>query len=154
MAKSRQIQPIPFIVEYFGSTESPIVTQEYRPGKGWVRTNFRKRISASWARKLKGEGVTSVALTLGERTADFQIEELLNSLPKLDHVKLSREERNDLIAAAHKYARKYDTRDPAEISQGIDHILFDDPRFENVSAVDISSYAYSCALFAGDKNYW
>jgi hypothetical protein len=57
--------------------EHPIVTHEFTPEKGWVRTNFRKRISPSWARKLKKEGVTAVTLTLNKRAADFLIVELV-----------------------------------------------------------------------------
>jgi hypothetical protein len=82
----RQIQPIPMVSRYFGTygvpgAEIPVIAQSFTPGKGWSRYPFRKRVSRAWLRKMKAEGVTSVALALNGRLADFRIAELLNSTP-------------------------------------------------------------------------
>jgi hypothetical protein len=67
---------------YFGIStrpyfhEHPIVEQEFRPGRGWRTTGFRKRVSPSWVRKLRAAGVTHVALRHAGRLADFRVEEL------------------------------------------------------------------------------
>jgi adenosylcobinamide amidohydrolase len=67
---------------YFGISTSParddfpIVTAEFRPGRGWVRAGYHKRVSGAWCRKLRAEGVEFVELTLGCRRADFSIAEL------------------------------------------------------------------------------
>jgi hypothetical protein len=75
---SRTTQPIPLVSDYFGDSDAPIITAEFRPGRGWVRTSFKKRVSRAWLRKLRAEGVTHVALTAREgRTADFAVAELL-----------------------------------------------------------------------------
>lgn len=55
----------------------PIIAQSYVPGKGWKDYPFKKRISGAWARKMREEGVTVVALQVGRFTVDFQIKELL-----------------------------------------------------------------------------
>lgn len=77
MSTSKSIQPIPVLAQYFDG-ETPIITEEFAPGKGWHRTNYNKRVSRSWLRKLKGEGITVVGLTVkGRSTADFSVAELL-----------------------------------------------------------------------------
>ena len=58
-----------------GWARYPYIDQYFRPEEGWKYYPFRKRISPSWARKLKADGVT-VALTDGRRHADFQVSEL------------------------------------------------------------------------------
>lgn len=62
--------------KYFGANgEHPIIVQAFK-ASGWARYPFKKRISGAWARKMKKEGVTHVALKSGNRVADFRIEEL------------------------------------------------------------------------------
>lgn len=71
------------IAAYFGSgtlppyDEHPLIGQTFRPGVGWRRYTFRKRVSTSWLRKLRAEGVTSVAIDYKGRRADFTIDEVL-----------------------------------------------------------------------------
>jgi hypothetical protein len=55
----------------------PVIAQQFRPGRGWTRYPIRKRVSTSWLRKMRGEGVTHVALRCGARTADFTLDELI-----------------------------------------------------------------------------
>jgi len=50
---------------YVTGISHPIVASEFREGRGLVAQGWRKRITASWARKLRGQGV-----------ADFQTSEL------------------------------------------------------------------------------
>jgi|GEM_PF-2558224 len=68
---------------YFGAAttyhDHAIVAATFTPSEGWVRYPIRKRISPSWARQAKKDGVTAVAVTRHERTADFQINELLTT---------------------------------------------------------------------------
>lgn len=65
------------IADYFGAPRV-IVAQEFTPATGWVgRPRFRKTMTMSWARKLRADGVTHVALAAGRRRADFTIAELL-----------------------------------------------------------------------------
>lgn len=54
-----------------------VVTQVFRPGVGWARYPWRKRVSGNWARQARCEDITAVALSLHGRTADFTIEELV-----------------------------------------------------------------------------
>ena len=64
---------------YFGPSrdrEHAVIAETFHPDRGWKRPSFRKRISPSWARKLRREGVTGVALASAGRLADFRIEEL------------------------------------------------------------------------------
>lgn len=91
----------PVAARYFGPAadlEWPIVAQEFHPDRGW-RTNVggdpilvegrvvghvvgqqhRKRITMSWARKLRASGVTAVALLCGGRLADFTVGEILSA---------------------------------------------------------------------------
>lgn len=81
MTTSRKIKSIPALAEYFGTTESPVIRAEFRPDAGWYYTGWNKRVSASWLRKLRAEGVTgvSVAMRDEQRAADFSITELLAS---------------------------------------------------------------------------
>lgn len=68
----------PAAARYFGrEAEHPIVEQEFRPGRGWVTTGYRKRVSGAWIRKRRAAGVAHVALRSGARLADFRVEELL-----------------------------------------------------------------------------
>lgn len=55
----------------------PIVSQIFIPDRGWKRYPIRKRVSRSWARKAKLEGVTDVQLSWGRHLADFRIKELM-----------------------------------------------------------------------------
>ncbi len=56
----------------------PIVVDEFHPGRGWVTVpGYRKRITPSWARKLRREGITKVGLLIApNRVADFFTAEL------------------------------------------------------------------------------
>ena len=94
----------PAVLAYFGDAaqEQPVlVAQEFRPGGGWVTRvgadpiafdgrivgrivgpQHRKRITPSWARKLRAEGVTAVALSCGGRLADFTLSEILRRPPR------------------------------------------------------------------------
>lgn len=74
--RSRKIQDIAAVRRYFG-TGTAIVAQEFTLDKGWVRCSFRKRVSVSWLRRLRSEGVTHVALAAEGRVADFSVAELL-----------------------------------------------------------------------------
>lgn len=63
---------------YFGTfAPHPTVAQVFHPAKGWMDYPGRKYISASHARKLRQEGITSIALRSGNRVADFNITELV-----------------------------------------------------------------------------
>jgi hypothetical protein len=86
-----QAQVPPAVAAYFGTDaygfplgegiaanrRHPIIVQHFTPEKGWKRHPIRKRVSVSWLRKLRAEGVTDVALSSGGRTADFRVAELL-----------------------------------------------------------------------------
>lgn len=71
----------PPIVEAYYDGEEAYITQDYHPDRGWQSYAMRKRISPSYARKLKEEGVTAVSLVPvsdpGRAPADFQISELI-----------------------------------------------------------------------------
>ena len=72
-----QAQIPPIVGAYFGADAThPIIRQTFIPGRGWRRSRFRKRVSASFAYKLAGGGVTHVQLASGGRLADFAIGEL------------------------------------------------------------------------------
>jgi hypothetical protein len=90
MSTSHQAQVPPAARRYFKTisvpTDSykdhPVITAEFPRRRqdgavGWARQTYRKRISASWARKLRADGVTHVELAAGGHTADFRIEELV-----------------------------------------------------------------------------
>jgi len=75
--RSYSIQPIPLVASYFGEPCAPVIAQTFKPGQGWKRYTFAKRVSRSWVRKLKAQGITSVALAHNGRLADFTVTELL-----------------------------------------------------------------------------
>jgi len=68
--------------DYFGLPPLPdrhnrvTIAATFTPGRGWVRYPGRKRVSGSWVRKLRREGVTDLALAYGGRVADFTAREL------------------------------------------------------------------------------
>jgi len=79
---------------YPGLDHRPIIAEVVHPdGRGWltlrgrtlevdrlVKGTYRKRISRSYARKLRRDGVTAVALDLGGgRVADFTTAELCHA---------------------------------------------------------------------------
>lgn len=68
-----------FSAKPFGMTEHPRIVQEFAPGAGWKSGGFirGKRVSCSWLRKLKKQGVTAVSLACGGYQADFTIAEIL-----------------------------------------------------------------------------
>ena len=68
------------VADYFdgiGAGQYPVITQVFTPGVGWKRPGLRKRVTISWVRKLRAEGVTQVALSAGGRTADFGVAEII-----------------------------------------------------------------------------
>lgn len=57
---------------------NPVIVAEF--ADRWRPQSYRKRASASWLRKLRGEGVTHVAVEVAPgRSADFTIAELLST---------------------------------------------------------------------------
>jgi hypothetical protein len=81
-----QSQVPPAAARYFGvdsygfrglDRDHPIIVQEFTPERGWKIYPLRKRVSRSWLRKIRAEGVTHVMLRSGGRSADFSIAELL-----------------------------------------------------------------------------
>ncbi len=77
---SHKTRPIPIVAAYFGDSGAiPIVESEFTSSGGWRRAAGRKRISASYARKLRTDGVTAVALTHKNQVADFLLVELMAS---------------------------------------------------------------------------
>lgn len=66
-----------FAAHHPGVSDHPVITQEFTPGRGWVRQGFRKRVSVSWLRKLKAEGVTSIQVSAGGYSADFTVDEII-----------------------------------------------------------------------------
>lgn len=74
---SKSIKPIPVVTKYFGpEAATPIVSAVYRPGLGWSRTGWNKRVSRSWVVKLQKAGITHVGLEADGRSADFTVKEL------------------------------------------------------------------------------
>jgi hypothetical protein len=59
-----------------GGRDHALIAETFIPGKGWKHYPIRKRISPSWARKMRAEGVTDVALVSAGHRADFRIAEL------------------------------------------------------------------------------
>jgi hypothetical protein len=55
----------------------PTIAQVFRPGRGWTDYPGIKRISPSWACKLRTQGITHIALRVNNRVADFDIKELV-----------------------------------------------------------------------------
>ena len=81
MSIDRSIQEIPVVAEHCrrvgAATTTPVVRQEFHAEKGWAPAAWNKRVSRSYARKLRAEGITHVGLEiLPGRIADFRIEEL------------------------------------------------------------------------------
>lgn len=77
---SHSIAPIPVVETYFSQPgATPVIEQEFYPGVGWVTQRYQKRVSKAWLLKLRRAGVTSVALRLNGRLADFTVTELLRS---------------------------------------------------------------------------
>lgn len=83
MAARHQSQVPGLIADYFGCgthpayTEFPTIGQVFRPGRGWKRYTGTKRVSLSWLRKLRADGVTDVAIDYHGRRADFTIREVV-----------------------------------------------------------------------------
>lgn len=78
MSASHAAQMPAVVYDYPGSWAAhPWIHSTFTEAGGWRRYGFRKRISRSWARKLRAEGVTVVALTDGQRLADFTVRELV-----------------------------------------------------------------------------
>jgi hypothetical protein len=66
------------VFAYFQTGARITIAETYDPAAGWQRWDrYRKGVTASWVRKLRATGITSIALTDGRRTADFHISELL-----------------------------------------------------------------------------
>lgn len=72
----------PKAATYFGIAtrppyaEHPTIEQVFRDTSGWARYPITKRVSLSAVRRLRKEGVSSIALRYGARVADFRIIEL------------------------------------------------------------------------------
>jgi hypothetical protein len=104
--KSHSLQPIPvverFVRDHGRETITPVVSQHFKPSDGWRLHGWRKRISISYARRLRREGVTCVGLEVAPgRIADFRIEELLSSRAN----ELARQQLADAQAGAAQKAR-------------------------------------------------
>ncbi len=87
------------VADYFGRGAYTVVAQTFHPDRGWTThvgptlypsgfpgrqlelwgPQYRKRITVSWARKLRAAGITTVALLCGGRLADFTITEILRT---------------------------------------------------------------------------
>lgn len=82
---SHQAQEPQAVSQYFSkvpgscgmSREHARIAAVFTPGRGWTTYPMHKRISPSWAKKMRREGVTCVALKAEGRVADFLIEELV-----------------------------------------------------------------------------
>ncbi|MCA1571186.1 MAG: hypothetical protein LC798_12885 [Chloroflexi bacterium] len=62
----------------YGGNGNPVIAEEFRGGRGWVRQSWRKRASSSWLNKLRAEGVTHVAVEFEQgRVVDFTVNEIL-----------------------------------------------------------------------------
>lgn len=72
------MKPIKLLARDLGDG-NPVIAEEFIPGRGWRRVQFRKRASQSWLRKLRAKGVTLVSLTPEntDRHVDYQVRELL-----------------------------------------------------------------------------
>lgn len=55
-----------------GTVHHPWVSQEYHPDHGWRTPRMHKRITASWARTLRAQGITHVELTSGPRGQSYR----------------------------------------------------------------------------------
>jgi len=59
----------------------PVIAEEFHPERGWIKPGWNKRITASYARKLRQQGVTFVALRMTDEegrtfVADYRTSEL------------------------------------------------------------------------------
>lgn len=81
-----QARPPAAVVQFYGDFGNALIVQEYprrryTGSRGWVSTSYRKLISVSWARKLRAEGVTHVALVPvndpHRPPADFSLQEII-----------------------------------------------------------------------------
>jgi len=103
-SRGYSIQPIKVVEEYVVShvwedgDVTPVIAQAYHPDKGWKTYPMRKRISVSWALKMRAEGYTTVALEIAPgRLADFAIKELVREYSMFEwaaHEKLVRHHRS------------------------------------------------------------
>ena len=71
------------VIKYFGTEVTsaelhPIIVSEFKGDKGWIPQTYKKRISRSWALKLRKQGVSYVSLKSGLRQADFSIDEIVS----------------------------------------------------------------------------
>ena len=73
----------PKIAAYFGieerphSDQHPTVWQVFSPQHGWRNETWRKRVSLTYLRTLRREGVVAVAIRAADgRLADFAISEV------------------------------------------------------------------------------
>jgi hypothetical protein len=106
--KSHSLQPIPvverFVRAYGGETTTPVVVHHFKPSSGWWRHGWRKRISGSYARRLRREDITYVGLEVSPwRVADFRIEELLSRSSRANE--LARQQLADAQAGAAQKGR-------------------------------------------------
>lgn len=69
---------IAVVADYFQSRDTPVVSQTFVPGHGWSPHPAPEPLSRPYVRSLARRGVTSVAVTLHGRTADFRVSELLH----------------------------------------------------------------------------
>lgn len=81
-SSTRQAQEPVAVADYFGGLvgydrEHAVIEETFAPGRGWVRCSMRKRINPTWARKLRREGITAVAVRSAGRLADFQIAQVV-----------------------------------------------------------------------------
>lgn len=80
---SHSIKPIPCVERYarqHHGNPTPLVAEHFTATNGWRAHPSKKRISRSYARRLKREGVTCVGLRMAPGPiADFKIEALLHS---------------------------------------------------------------------------
>ena len=70
-------RPIPVVAAYFGPDATLVISHTFIVGRGWEQPTSVAPLTLARIRALKSAGVRSVALTLGGRTADFRISELL-----------------------------------------------------------------------------
>lgn len=66
-----------FAAHHPATGDHPVITQEFTPGRGWVRQRYRKRVSVAWLRKLRSQGVTAVQVSAGGYNPDFQVDEVI-----------------------------------------------------------------------------
>lgn len=85
---SHQARVPAMVADYFGHDvvrdDHPVIGMTFTPGKGWIRTrSTHKRVSLSWLRKLRAEGVTAVLLDCNGRAADFGVVEIIRHSERL-----------------------------------------------------------------------